>query len=240
MSIRPSSDPAEVGAVLRTVPRRITMWRHGLHLLAAGALVLASGFPAAKADLLPPQAVEAEQRLRQNPNAFDRVDAFCAGRKVGAACTLSGDALAGGGAGVCRNGLDVSRRHIDLRCERRAQVTIDRGLSAGGFTLPASVCADPEGAEVVRRQGHACTPPAQPPQDRFCAGRAVGAACTAELTVDGQPVRNAGVCSRVTESAPRFYFRGWQVAQREVVQCVSAKPVAHDMKPLSWWQKVRQ
>jgi hypothetical protein len=44
----------------------------------------------------------------------------------------------------------------------------------------------------------------------------------------------------VTESAPRFYFRGWQVAQRDVLQCVSATPVVRDHKPVSWWQKVRQ
>ena len=76
--------------------------------------------------------------------------------------------------------------------------------------------------------------------DQFCAKRRVGAACEAELTVDGKLARNAGVCARVTESAPRFYFRGWQVATRDVVQCLSAKPVVRDLKPVSWWQKVRQ
>lgn len=204
----------------------------------AVALLVAS--PAALADVLPPEAAEAAQRLRDNPKAFDRVDQFCAKRTVGAACTIPGDALAGGGAGVCRNALDASRRQIDLRCERSATVTIDRGLPAGGYTLPSHVCAGPEGAEIARREGHGCTPPARPLQDRFCAGRAVGAACEAMLVVDGEAVRNKGVCARVTESAPRFYFRGWQVAQRELVQCVSAKPVTHDLKPVSWWQKVRQ
>jgi hypothetical protein len=235
-----SSDAAASGGACRMVLRRVTPQRLAFCMFAAMVMGSAGQAPSARADVLPPQAAEAQQRLRENPNAFDRVDAFCAGRKVGAACTMPGDALAGGGTGVCRNGLDATRRQIDLRCERRAAVTIERGLPAGGFTLPAAICADPEGAEAARRQGYGCTPPAQPPQDRFCAGRAVGAACMAELTVDGKPVRNAGVCSRVTESAPRFYFRGWQVAQREVVQCMSAKPVAHDMKPLSWWQKVRQ
>jgi hypothetical protein len=206
--------------------------------LVTSAVALMS--PAAGADVIPPDVREAEQRLRDNPKAFDRVDQFCAKRTIGAACTIPGDALAGGGAGVCRNGLDASRRQIDLRCERSATVKIDRGLPAGGYALPPHVCAEPEGAEIARREGHGCTPSAQPLQDRFCAGRAVGAVCEAALVVDGKTVRNKGVCARVTESAPRFYFRGWQVAQRELVQCVSAKPVTHDLKPVSWWQKVRQ
>jgi hypothetical protein len=27
---------------------------------------------------------------------------------------------------------------------------------------------------------------------------------------------------------------------RDVLQCISAKPVVRDLKPVSWWQKVRQ
>lgn len=204
--------------------------------------VLASAVPSpvARADVIPPGVREAEQRLRDNPKTFDRADQFCAKRSVGAACTLPGDALAGGGAGICRNGLDASRTQIDLRCERTAKVTIDRGLPAGGFSLPAYFCEVPEGAAVARERGYGCKPPTELPHDRFCAGRGAGAACEAALTVDGKPVRNAGVCARVTESAPRFYFRGWQVATRDVLQCISAKPVVRDLKPVSWWQKVRQ
>jgi len=209
-------------------------------LLVAAALMASVPVPAARADVIPPGVREAEQRLRDNPKAFDRADQFCAQRSVGATCTLPGDALAGGGAGICRNGLDASRTQIDLRCERTAKVTIDRGLPTGGFSLPAYFCEVPEGAAVARERGYGCTPAAQPLPDRFCAGRSVGAACEAALSVDGKPVRNAGVCARVTESAPRFYFRGWQVATRDVLQCISAKPVVRDLKPVSWWQKVRQ
>ncbi|MFN5010792.1 MAG: hypothetical protein ACK5F5_06170 [Gammaproteobacteria bacterium] len=226
-----------MGAFVR--PAAATHIRSAL-LLVAAALVASVPVPAARADVIPPGVREAEQRLRDNPKAFDRVDQFCAQRKVGAACTLPGDALAGGGAGVCRNALDETRTRIDLSCVRRATVTIDRGLPAGGFVLPAHVCADPEGAAVARERGYGCTPAAQPLPDRFCAGRSVGAACEAALSVDGKPVRNAGVCARVTESAPRFYFRGWQVARRDALQCVSATPVVRDHKPVSWWQKVRQ
>jgi len=211
-----------------------------LAMVLAAALASAALMPAAHADIVPPAVQEATQRLRDDPKTFDRVDQFCAKRSIGAACTLPGDALAGGGAGVCRNGLDATRTQIDLRCERKATVAIDRGLPTGGFTLPANFCEVPEGAAVARERGFGCKPPTGPPHDRFCAGRTVGAACEAALTVDGKPVRNAGVCARVTESAPRFYFRGWQVAKRDVVQCVSAQPVVHDFKPATWWQKVRR
>jgi hypothetical protein len=153
---------------------------------------------------------------------------------------MPGTALAGGGAGVCRNGIDVSRTRIDLRCERTAKVSLERGLPAEGFVLPAYFCENPEGAAIVRSRGFSCTPAAQPPHDRFCQGRGIGAACTALLTVDGTPVRDAGVCARITESAPRFYFRGWQIARREVVNCVSPEPIERRYKDVSWWQKVRQ
>lgn len=213
-------------------------------LVAAAAAALSAPVallvPAARADVIPPAVMQAEQRLRDNPKAFDRSDQFCAKRAIGAACAIPGDALAGGGAGVCRNGLDATRTQIDLRCERSAKVVVDRGLAERGFTLPAYLCEVPEGAEIARSRGYGCKPPAKPPEDRFCAGRSVGGACEAALTVDGKPVRNAGVCARVTESAPRFYFRGWQVAKREVLQCVSAKPVERVFKPVSWWQKARQ
>jgi hypothetical protein len=190
--------------------------------------------------VLPPQAIETEHRLRENPQAFDRADQFCTGRSVGDACQIPGTALAGGGAGVCRNGIDVSRTRIDLRCERTAKVSLERGLPAEGFVLPAYFCENPEGAAIVRSRGFSCTPAAQPPHDRFCQGRGIGAACTALLTVDGTPVRDAGVCARITESAPRFYFRGWQIARREVVNCVSREPIEHRYKDVGWWQKVRQ
>ena len=194
----------------------------------------------ASADVLPPQAIETEHRLRENPQAFDRADQFCTGRSVGDACQMPGTALAGGGAGVCRNGIDVSRTRIDLRCERTAKVSLERGLPAEGFVLPAYFCENPEGAAIVRSRGFSCTPAAQPPHDRFCQGRGIGAACTALLTVDGTPVRDAGVCARITESAPRFYFRGWQIARREVVNCVSPEPIERRYKDVSWWQKVWQ
>lgn len=211
-----------------------------LQRCALPMLLLAMSAPLLRADVIPPEAARAEARLRDNPKAFDRADRFCGGRGIGAACSIPGDALAGGGAGVCRNALDGTRTQIDLSCERTAVVTIDRGLPSGGFTLPEPVCSGAEGAAVVRAQGYSCTPPKAPLQDRFCTGRSVGAACEASLVVDGKPVRNAGVCARVTESAPRFYFRGWQVPTREVLQCVSAKPVERGYRPVSWWQKFRQ
>jgi hypothetical protein len=214
---------------LRSVVLWVVLW-----------VVLAAVVPGASADVLPLQAIETEQRLRENPQAFDRADQFCSGRSVGDACRMLGTALAGGGAGICRNGIDSSRTRIDLRCERTAKASLARGLPSEGFVLPAYFCENPEGAAIARSRGFSCTPAAQPPHDRFCQGREIGAACTALLTVDGTPVRDAGVCARITESAPRFYFRGWHIAQREVVNCVSPKPIERRYKEVSGWQKVRQ
>ena len=220
--------------------RRGLPLRCGAAMLMSVVFSIAAVVPGASADVLPLQAIETEQRLRENPEAFDRADQFCTGRSVGDACRMPGTALAGGGAGICRNGIDSSRTRIDLRCERTAKVSLERGLPTEGFVLPAYFCENPEGAAIARSRGFSCTPAAPPPHDRFCQGHGIGAACTALLTVDGKPVRDAGICARITESAPRFYFRGWQIAQREVVNCVSREPIEHRYKDVGWWQKVRQ
>ena len=55
---------------------------------------VAAMLPGASADVLPPQAIETEHRLRENPQAFDRADQFCTGRSVGDACQMPGTALA--------------------------------------------------------------------------------------------------------------------------------------------------
>lgn len=204
-------------------------------------LVAVSGtLPRAQADLLPPGAQQAQQRLRDNPKAFDRADTFCAGRKVGAVCTIPGDVLAGGGAGICRNALDATGTQIDLSCERSAKVVIDRQLPAGGFAVAPELCASEEGASVVRGLGYACKPAAEPLRDRFCAGRAAGAACSVTLTVDGKPAQATGVCTPLTERSASFYFRGRHTATRSVLRCESAKPVERRYTPATWWQKARR
>ena len=126
-------------------------------------VVLAAVVPGASADVLPLQAIETEQRLRENPQAFDRADQFCSGRRVGDACQMPASALAGGGAGICRNGIDSSRTRIDLHCERTAKVSLARGLPSEGFVLPAYFCETPEGAAIARSRGFSCTPAAHPP-----------------------------------------------------------------------------
>ena len=133
-------------------------------------VVLAAVVPGASADVLPLQAIETEQRLRENPQAFDRADQFCSGRRVGDACQMPASALAGGGAGICRNGIDSSRTRIDLHCERTAKVSLARGLPSEGFVLPAYFCETPEGAAIARSRGFSCTPAAQPPPRPFLSG----------------------------------------------------------------------
>ena len=68
-------------------------------LAMVAAVMTAAIGSAARADVIPPGVREAEQRLRDNPKAFDRVDQFCAQRKVGAACTLPFYLLRGMAAG---------------------------------------------------------------------------------------------------------------------------------------------
>lgn len=204
-------------------------------------LLLALAMPAwtrAAADVLPPRAAEAAERLLKNPNAFDRTDQFCAGKRRGDACAIPASPLAGGGAGSCRNELNRSSFTIDLSCERSGSYVLDRGLPEGGFVADRSLCGDPA-AHVPAGAPYACKPLQPMPADRFCAGKPVGAACSAEISHDGVRETHQGTC-RTIEEQRGFYFQGRRVATREVVRCEAEASFERVYTPVGWWEKLFQ
>lgn len=210
--------------------------RHMILIPALGAaLVLAA---TAAADVLPPQAAEAAQRLRSNPNAFDRTDQFCADKRPGDACAIPGSMLANGGAGECRNAIDRRSFTIDLYCARTASIVIERGVPDGGFMVDARTCASFAGQPLP--EGLTCTPPTAMPVDRFCTGKDVGASCTAELRQDGAATIEAGRCT-VSEEVRDFYMRGRGQATRQLVLCAALEaPIERVFTAVPWFQKLLQ
>lgn len=192
----------------------------------------------AAADVLPPQAAGAVERLLRNPNAFDRTDQFCAGKRRGDACTITASPLAGGGAGVCKNELNRTSFTIDLSCERSGSYVLDRGLPEGGFVGDASLCANPA-ATVPSGAPYSCKPLQPMPVDRFCAGKPVGSACSAEISRDGVRETHPGVC-RTVEEQRGFYFQGRRVATREVVRCEAEGSFERIYTPVGWFEKLFQ
>ncbi|MES3025973.1 MAG: hypothetical protein V4857_30700 [Pseudomonadota bacterium] len=194
-----------------------------------------------RADLISPQVQAAQERLRANPNTFDRFDTYCAGKRPGALCTIAGNTFAGGGKGVCTNAINESKSSIDLSCVRSERVEIDRKLPAGGFVHDADLCARQatiiatEDGQENRRWN--CTPEHPAPADRFCRGKAVGSACTAELSREGSMEKHAGVCTAATETE-NFYYQGRRLAKREVIKCEPGQPAKHIYAPASWRQKL--
>jgi hypothetical protein len=204
-------------------------------------LLLALSVPAATratADVLPPRAAEAAERLRRNPDAFDRTDQFCKGRRRGDACEIAASPLAGGGGGTCRSAIDRAGSTIDLSCERADGYVLDRGLPEGGFVADASLCAGTAGQPPAGAP-YACRPLQPMPVDRFCAGRPVGAACSAEISRDGARETHPGVC-RTVEEQRGFYFQGRRVATREVVRCEATSSFERVYTPVGWWEKLFQ
>lgn len=192
------------------------------------------------ADVLPPAVADAEQRLRANPKAYDRVDEFCAGKKPQAACVIPGSVFAGGGAGTCRNGINRGEGTIDLACVRNDEVAIDRRLPEGGFVSDERLCrAAEEEARAYNRPARRvnCKPIVPTPADRFCKGVAPGAACTVELNYQGRVERHEGVCKQITESE-HFYYFGPQTAKREVIRCEPPQATTRTFKPVSWVKKL--
>ncbi len=189
-----------------------------------------------QADLLPPQALDAAQRLLKNPAAFDNVDSFCDGKKPGAACTLPGNTFAGGGAGLCKNELNRSTFLIDMTCQRLASVfVVEPELPEGGFVVEPMLCNN--GLDFGPQ--FTCTPLTPAPTDRFCKDKKLAQACTVELSNDGKKEKFAGICRQVTEKAG-FYFQGRRTANREVIRCQPPQTVQHTLRRVGTLQKLTQ
>jgi hypothetical protein len=193
------------------------------------------------ADVLPPQAMRAAERLRENADAFDRSDNFCTGKRPREACTMVGSPLAGGGEGVCRNLVNTSTGTIDLTCQRLEQVDVYRDLPSGGFVGSGAMCG-PEHAAAAARGDRpwVCKPVVPMPADRFCRSKPVGAACTVEYRYGSQQGQQPGTCQVVTETQG-IYFYGRTELSRDVVRCEAAdKPVERTWTDATWWQKLKQ
>jgi hypothetical protein len=192
------------------------------------------------ADLLPPQAADAITRLQHNPDAFDRVDNFCKGKKKGDACTLPGNLFEGGGEGRCINEINRTTFTLDMSCQRPATVFIQRQIPEEGYVHDAQLCRQQEAA-VARGEAPRwnCAPHPVKLADQFCRDKSVGDVCRVELRYDGQRHSFDGACQHVTETAG-FYYQGRRQKTREVIRCEPLKTVTRTFTPVSWWQKLAQ
>ena len=195
----------------------------------------------ARADVMPPEAEAAGERMQKDPKALDRADSYCADKAIGAACLIPGNVFEGGGAGKCERRIDHEAFTIDLRCNLPAWPEIERGLPSGPYQIDESACrslaADPQQKETLKGQGMVCD--AVPTvADRFCAGRSAGAACNAEMRVAEQRESHAGVCHEVKEGM-LLYYEGRREATRSVLQCDPAKSTPEPViKPIGLWRKL--
>jgi len=196
-------------------------------------------FKIAAADVIPPHIAALENRMRENPDLFDRHDNFCSDKKPKDDCLIPGSRLAGGGNGLCRRSIDSAASTIDLSCELVDNVSIFRDLPPGGFVPDSRTCESPQTAEQLSRTPYPCKPQVAPYVDRFCRGKAVGDACAVELSVDGAKESNAGSCQKVTEKEG-YYLYGRRIATRETIRCEAAEPVKRTFSNISSLRKLLQ
>lgn len=198
-----------------------------------GFLALICGV--AQADLLPPGSEDAVKRLQKNPKAFDRTDQFCMDKAPGDACTISGSRLAGGSRGICSNEINRTNLTIDLSCNQQGFMNIDRGLPKGGFVAAPEICANGGMPDIWN-----CTPLPSTPVDRFCQGKSVNESCVVSMTYDGVAEKHEGICREVTQREG-FYFRGRQMATRQVVLCDGLDtPAVRAYQDVPWFKKLWQ
>lgn len=207
------------------------------HLLALALLLAAAP---ALADVLPLEAMHAEQRFREYPKAYDRTDQWCEGKRLGAACALPGTPLQGGGAGTCARRIATPGYTIDLVCRRDEEPRVDYALPHGPWQGDEQICSRPDNPEyqqALRNENAGCTPPA-PAHDRFCRDKAAGEACTVELTLGERRLQEAGVCTASTQTQ-RYYFQGHREVSRPVVLCSPpASAPAPRYAPVGFWRKL--
>lgn len=200
------------------------------HALALGALLMTLA-PPARADVISPEASEAQSRFRDSPGAYDRTDQYCRGHGIDEACRIPGTPLQGGGRGTCRREIDDGDQQINLVCTLEPLPQIRRELPEGAWRADQELCTAGTDASYV------CEEP-EVVADRFCRGRAEGQACSAEVAVGAQRGEHAGVC-RLGREYRSPYFRGRRSVSRPVLTCEAATPLpAREWFPLSWWQKL--
>lgn len=199
------------------------------------AAVLACAGLTASADLISSEVREAHERLRANPDTYDRVDNFCAGKKPGAACSIPGNTFSGGGAGLCSNSINRETSTIDLSCVRNGEVWIDRKLPDGGFVNDPALCQREEGKESDHRWN--CQPVSPPPSDQFCTGKKLGSRCIVELVYQNKKEKHEGLCEEITETES-FYFEGHRTATRQVIRCEPPLAASRTYTPVNWREKL--
>ena len=206
-----------------------------LSILLACTLACACHF--ASADLISPQIQAARDRLRENPNTYDRVDNFCTGKKPGEACLITGSVFSGGGSGSCNNVINENGAIIDLTCVRTDEVSIDRKLPEDGFVNDPELCK--RGADRESGQQWNCKPMVPTPSDRFCKGKKLGGPCVVELVYQGRNEQGEGICQKIVETES-FYFEGHRTATRQVIRCEPPSLSPRTYNPASWRQKLFQ
>ncbi|MGE5504639.1 MAG: hypothetical protein ACM31L_09475 [Actinomycetota bacterium] len=197
------------------------------------------------ADLLPPVHYELQERMKNDPQAYDRADQFCANKKVGSACAVPGNPFEGGGVGTCQTRADDKQRTIDSLCIFGDRREVLRNLPDRGYKGADEVCdmarrnPHSEAAADVRAEKLTCDQAATVP-DRFCDGKAAGDPCAAEMSVAGSILSFPGRCGEKEERAT-YYSRGRQIKTRTVLICLPENPTVIEVGPSSppgWLQRL--
>lgn len=199
-----------------------------------GFLLSLSGV-GAWADVIPFGVTDAQERFAKHKDVHDRVDQFCQGKAIGAACAIPGTAFEGGGKGVCQRDLPEKATQIDLRCTLATPVAIERRIPKGAFRSDPSDCKGT--AKLSPDQPLDCIDP-PPVSDRFCAGHKENDSCTAALQVAAKEHSEAGRCAMTVEKTS-YYHYGNRVGTRRVLQCMPQHPApAAEFKSVSLKEKL--
>lgn len=207
-------------------------------LLALAALALSAP---ALADVSFPGAEKLEARLA-TPHLVNRVDQYCAFKRVDAACELPGTVFDGGGPGRCRREGEPTFGLVHLTCRPTDTPVIDRQLPAGAkFVIEGDFCAqraDPLVAQILALPDFACRESGEVFRDRFCRDKRSGDSCEVVTGPDDQGPGFSGRCAVIQERRPVPLFERYSAMRRFVGCAPATPPPAHDYRRASFFRRL--
>jgi hypothetical protein len=189
------------------------------------------------ADVLTPGGVKARDRFNAT-HIIDRTDQFCNNKKSGDTCSISGNALAGGGDGICERELsdptdvrnEESYYYIDLLCIRKDEVNINRELTCYNCLIMPPIGSPNDTLPVAK-------PTPENPSDQYCKDKKIGNPCEVKVIYKNKEELDKGVCMLSDETVGPGYYN--HPLTRKVIIC-DAPNSPRTLIPVPWYKKIIQ
>jgi hypothetical protein len=173
------------------------------------------------------------ERMKNNPDAYDMVDDYCAGKKRDDSCNMPANLFYSSGPGKCIT-VPKDDRYIAMICKSTGIATFDPGMSEA----TSEYCPPPGNPDHIALPHHehpVCGLDEILEVDRFCKDKKLGDSCQIEFTYSGQepqqvPQQVSGYCK--PQNLRSLGPHGMSIFGKANFVCaVPVVPVLHNLHP---------